>query len=680
MSKLPGPPSGLRPPSVSRLVVPPGSLVKRNRGESMDLEAGMEAKKPKMSPPHERPSNLTSMKSKSKSMMHIAGRPSVRAAPTKPAARPGMASKAAPPDRRATTSRALNDKSNALNKPAASKPTASKPAAPAGKGGARRPAWDLKGRLEDMEAMFRQTNTRVTDLEMEKTQLETDVEVKKTVVVQNSEEIKELRQKITKSEEEVESLKKKLREKEDEYSTETTKLKRQLEDETFIKTSLERKLKSLEDELDSKQAELRGLKTAVAEMTSSRAGLEAGLSTAKMELEGSRANIVRLEVNNADQAARLGELEDKLRWEETQRRKLHNMVQELKGNIRVFCRVRPLLGEETANGKEITHIMFDGEKNLELIKKEDNPVASIAQGLNKNMKYDFEFDQVFGPGTSQAKVFEELSQLVQSALDGYNVCVFAYGQTGSGKTFTMEGGQSEEQAGMIPKTIQQIFEETQRLVEKGWSYKLEASFLEIYNEEIRDLLATEKNLKYDVKMADSKGADVYVTNLKVEEVTSEDQIAHLLKRATKNRAVAATNMNERSSRSHSVFMLKITGTNSHTSETCCGTLNLVDLAGSERLKDSGSEGKRLTETQNINKSLANLGNVIMALGQKNAHIPYRNSRLTHLLQNSLGGNSKTLMFVNLNPKEDCFNETLNSLRFATKVNQCNIGTATKKSK
>merc|ERR1719319_2194747 len=195
---------------------------------------------------------------------------------------------------------------------------------------------------------------------------------------------------------------------------------------------------------------------------------------------------------------------------------------------------------------EITHITFDGEKNLELIKKEDNPVASIAR--DKNKKYEFEFDAVFGPGTSQAKVFEELSQLVQSALDGYNVCVFAYGQTGSGKTFTMEGGQSEEQAGMIPKTIQQIFSETQRLVEKGWSYKLEASFLEIYNEEIRDLLATEKNLNYDVKMADSKGADVYVTNLKVEEVMSEAQIAHLLKRATKNRAVASTNMNERSSR------------------------------------------------------------------------------------------------------------------------------------
>ncbi|CAL4243655.1 unnamed protein product [Meganyctiphanes norvegica] len=139
-------------------------------------------------------------------------------------------------------------------------------------------------------------------------------------------------------------------------------------------------------------------------------------------------------------------------------------------------------------------------------------------------------------------------------------------------------------------------------------------------------------------------------------------------------------MNERSSRSHSVFQLKLSGQNFRSQENCMGTLSLVDLAGSERLKESGSEGQRLTETQAINKSLSNLGNVIMALGQKAPHIPYRNSKLTHLLSSSLGGNSKNLMFVNVSPLDQCYNETLNSLRFATKVNNCHVGTATKQLK
>jgi len=267
-------------------------------------------------------------------------------------------------------------------------------------------------------------------------------------------------------------------------------------------------------------------------------------------------------------------------------------------------------------------------------------------------------------------------------MDGYNVCVFAYGQTGSGKTYTMEGGprieEFPEQCGVIPRTIRQIFEIKQQLVEKSWSYKLHASFLEIYNEEIRDLLQTDSSLKHEIKMTDSKGTDVHVTNLRVEEVSNEGQIEAIIEKARKNRAWAKTLANERSSRSHSVFILKITGQNSATSESCCGTLNLVDLAGSERVKESGSEGQRLVEAQNINKSLSNLGNVIMALAQKNAHVPYRNSKLTHLLQPSLGGNSKTLMFVNISPKEEHINETLNSLRFATKVNSCNIGTASAK--
>ena len=181
-------------------------------------------------------------------------------------------------------------------------------------------------------------------------------------------------------------------------------------------------------------------------------------------------------------------------------------------------------------------------------------------------------------------------------------------------------------------------------------------------------------------MVQQGSSEVAVSNMTCSKVTAQEQVHELLLKASENRAVAATNCNERSSRSHSIFRLKITGHNTHTDDRCCGELNLIDLAGSERLKESGSQGARLKETQSINKSLANLGNVIMALANKDQHIPYRNSKLTHLLQHALGGNSKTLMFVNVSPKEECFNETLNSLRFATKVNNCMIGTATRKVK
>lgn len=248
----------------------------------------------------------------------------------------------------------------------------------------------------------------------------------------------------------------------------------------------------------------------------------------------------------------------------------------------------------------------------------------------------------------------------------------------------MEGNTSDHSTqGMIPRAMEQVFNTSQDLKEKGWQYTIEASFLEIYNETIRDLLGSgDANTKHEVKLVNPTNTgnthEVMVTNVKTVNVTSESQVYSLLEKATQNRAVAATQCNERSSRSHSVFRLKLVGENQLTGEKCQGTLNLIDLAGSERLSQSCSTGERLRETKNINKSLSNLGNVIMALANKEQHIPYRNSKLTFLLQNSLGGNSKSLMFVNISPKEESLQETLCSLRFATKVNQCNIGTAQKK--
>ncbi|XP_063613676.1 carboxy-terminal kinesin 2-like isoform X1 [Penaeus indicus] len=553
------------------------------------------------------------------------------------------------------------------------------------KGKSKRPPWDLKGRLQDMEALvknsaeerenlmqkFMNYDMRIESLELEKRSLNQNLE--KTQSVSQA------------TQDEVDRLASNLRNEQDGRSADKRKYESTIQDLEFNKATLERQIKTLESELSARQDELAGLKSTVSHLTSAHAGIEAQLSSTKIMLDDRSKRVSELESQVAIQKDTIEDMEKKLREGENVRRKLHNTVLELKGNIRVFCRVRPLLGEEIkGNGDSdvIHHISFVDEKTLELCKGGD-PNSSTMSGLKGRGggAIEFSYDRVFNPTSTQAEVFEEISQLAQSALDGYNVCVFAYGQTGSGKTFTMEGMHGDEALeGMIPRTVKHIFKTLKDLEDKGWTYKVEASFLEIYNETIRDLLATPKeakNLTYDVKLVDSKKNDSFVTNLKVVEVENEGRVHHLLTLAQQQRAVAATNMNERSSRSHSVFRLKLTGHNSKTLESCEGNLNLVDLAGSERLKESGSEGARLTETQNINKSLSNLGNVIMALGQKQNHIPYRNSKLTHLLQNSLGGNSKTLMFVNVSPLEMCFSETLNSLRFATKVNQCHIGTATK---
>jgi kinesin family protein C1 len=224
---------------------------------------------------------------------------------------------------------------------------------------------------------------------------------------------------------------------------------------------------------------------------------------------------------------------------------------------------------------------------------------------------------------------------------------------------------------MIPQAVHQIYTVAETLKEKGWKYTMEGSFLEIYNENINDLLGRPEEMdkrKHEIKHDTSRGKTT-VTDLTTVNLDSSQRVSQLLEKASGNRSVAATKANERSSRSHSVFILRLSGTNSVTGERSEGVLNLIDLAGSERLDHSQSTGDRLKETQAINKSLSCLGDVIYALGnsKEGGHIPYRNSKLTYLLQYSLGGNSKTLMFVNVSPLRQHLNETLCSLRFATKV-------------
>jgi kinesin family protein C1 len=332
----------------------------------------------------------------------------------------------------------------------------------------------------------------------------------------------------------------------------------------------------------------------------------------------------RLNQQMMDALAETTATKDKLRKEETLRRKLHNQVQELKGNIRVFCRVRPSLATEPA--ADVAQIQYPDEseecKEINVMGPEEKSSLGMVTRKNNN----FAFDRVFGPSTQNAEVFDEISQLVQSALDGYNVCIFCYGQTGSGKTHTMSSLD-----GMIPRAVHQIYETAKGLEEKGWRYTMEGNFIEVYNENLNDLLGKAEELdkkKHEIRHDMQRGKTI-ITDVTTVRLESPEMVETILKRAAANRSVAATKANERSSRSHSVFILKLIGENDITGERSEGTLNLVDLAGSERLSHSGATGERLRETQNINRSLSCLGDVIAALGQgkDGGHIPYRNSKV-----------------------------------------------------
>jgi len=328
-----------------------------------------------------------------------------------------------------------------------------------------------------------------------------------------------------------------------------------------------------------------------------------------------------------DAIASAQEANSKLRTEETLRRKLHNQVQELKGNIRVFCRVRPHLESEPTEDRAKISYPDDNEDSKEVEVMGPEEKSSLGNITTKTNA--FTFDRVFGPTSQNANVFEEISQLVQSALDGYNVCVFAYGQTSSGKTYTMASPD-----GMIPRALHQIYDTAQALADKGWTYSMEGSFVEVYNENLNDLLGRPEEFdkkKHEIRH-DTARAKTSITEITTVQLDSPAKVESILRRATANRSVAATKANERSSRSHSVFILKLTGENAVTGEKSEGTLNLVDLAGSERLSHSGSTGDRLKETQNINRSLSCLGDVIGALGQgkEGGHVPYRNSKVRPL--------------------------------------------------
>jgi kinesin family protein C1 len=351
-------------------------------------------------------------------------------------------------------------------------------------------------------------------------------------------------------------------------------------------------------------------------------------------------------------------LAENFAWEE-ERREMHDRLMNLRGNIRVFCRIRPNL---KGNNQDV--IQMKSSSSLSIV----NKFQRRFDGSEVNFS-DFKFDKVYGPAASQEEVFYEIELLVQSALDGQNVCIFAYGQTGSGKSYTMEGPpemnhdtffyRENPARGIIPRAVRKIFDQIPKLAENGWTYRFKCSFIEVYLDKIYDLLGeTRQELKI---FSDA------VKDLTAFPVSSVEQVEALMIEAKKKRKVGATNINSESSRSHFLFQFVIEGTNSN-GKKCNGRLNLIDLAGSENL-DAAKDEKQRLEGQKIRESLSFLKTVLMRLRRNSsANISFRDSKLTHLLKTDLSAGSKVLMLVNISPEKSSLSETKNSLNFAKSVN------------
>ena len=364
---------------------------------------------------------------------------------------------------------------------------------------------------------------------------------------------------------------------------------------------------------------------------------------------------------------------------------LNEKIIDLQGNIRVFARIRPASDSE----KETSH---------------PAAMASLARFPDFNTlefdNYPFEFDRTFDSTASQEDCYEEVVPAVRTVMTGSRLCIFAYGQTGSGKTHTMMGDYAAyfrcKKAGKMPpedlrgvnvRALQTVFALAAVDTEEVRT-SVKMSMVEVYNERIIDLLnndaeeAEAENRKTGGRGVDLPGLDVrlgkdgsFVEGLSEWDVADEEEVLALIEKGQGLRKVASNNINEHSSRSHLAIIVKVYRENFITGAMTSGQMTLVDLAGSERLKTTGASGQRLREAQHINKSLSSLGDVISALGSGQKHVPYRNSKLTFLLQDSLREKSKVLMFVNISPVPDYSSESVCSLQFAQRCRTVQLGAA-----
>nr|XP_033800607.1 chromosome-associated kinesin KIF4A isoform X2 [Geotrypetes seraphini]XP_033800608.1 chromosome-associated kinesin KIF4A isoform X2 [Geotrypetes seraphini] len=325
--------------------------------------------------------------------------------------------------------------------------------------------------------------------------------------------------------------------------------------------------------------------------------------------------------------------------------------------VRVALRCRPLVSKESSEGCQCCLTFVAGE-----------PQVVVAN------EKSFTYDYVFDPSTEQEEVFNTaVLPLIKGIFKGYNATVLAYGQTGSGKTYSMGGTYTQDQEneptmGVIPRVINTLFKEIEQ--KQDWQFSMKVSYLEIYNEEILDLLCPSNEKSSQISIREDHKENIKIVGLTERHVTCALDTVLCLEQGNNSRTVASTAMNSQSSRSHAIFTIAIEQnkkTDKNFSFRC--KLHLVDLAGSERQKKTKAEGDRLREGININRGLLCLGNVISALGEdrKGGFVPYRDSKLTRLLQDSLGGNSHTLMIACISPADSNMEETLNTLRYADRA-------------
>ncbi|XP_017343032.1 kinesin-like protein KIF3B isoform X3 [Ictalurus punctatus] len=330
-------------------------------------------------------------------------------------------------------------------------------------------------------------------------------------------------------------------------------------------------------------------------------------------------------------------------------------------SVKVVVRCRPMNEKERASN-------FERVVSMD-VKLGQIVVRNPRSGFTHEHPKVFTFDSVYDWNSKQVDLYDETFRpLVDSVLLGFNGTIFAYGQTGTGKTYTMEGVRNDpEKRGVIPNSFEHIFTHISR--SQNQQYLVRASYLEIYQEEIRDLLAKDQSRRLELKERPDTG--VYVKDLSSFVTKSVREIEHVMNVGNQNRSVGSTNMNEHSSRSHAIFVITIECSElgpDGENHIRVGKLNLVDLAGSERQTKTGAQGERLKEATKINLSLSALGNVISALVDgKSTHIPYRDSKLTRLLQDSLGGNARTVMVANIGPASYNVEETLTTLRYSNRA-------------